>query len=178
MKISQYYPDTSDQELLDFVNEVTALINEGRISIPSQSTAPSSTTNGGNGEKRVVSISTYDVRDYTNAGGTWYYSQIGRPSLAGWGYVQISGTPSSQTQSVSFGTSFDSPPFVVVSYIGVKNTSGAPSAPEDFNAANTLRIMSAFAPTTTGFTIAVYTGNASNMTNGEYEGFSWVAYFD
>lgn len=177
MKLTRYFPDSNDHDLLDFVNDITVLVNEGRFSNPTGTSAPTATANASEGEKRLVKISTYDVRDYSLVDGTWYYSQVGRPCLAGWGYIEATAT-ASVTKAVSFGVTFDSPPFVIVSYIGVKTSSGAPSAPEDFTNANTLRIAAGYAPSTTGFSVAIYTGNGANLTAGQFEGFAWQAFYD
>lgn len=177
MRLDQFYPKTKDQELTDHVVNITTLINEGRLSFRTSSTAPSS-GDATEGELRLVKISSTDVRLYAYVDGNWYYSQISRPVVTGWGYIEISGSPASQTSAVSFPVTFASPPFVQISYIGVKTSAGVPTAPEDFSNANTLRAWAAYAPSTTGFTAAIYTTNASAMTAGHYEGFAYTAYLD
>ena len=175
MRLNQYFPEGDDPELNDFVRDVTTLLNGGQLSFAVTTTAPTSTTGAADGELRLVYLSATDVRLYALVNGVWSYASIGRPVQSGWSYITVSGTPASQTQAVTFPSTFSTAPFVLCSYIGVK-TGTAPTAPSQFTGANTLRIMSAYAPTTAGFTVAVYTGNGSNLTNAEHAGFAWVAY--
>lgn len=179
MKLDRFNPSTRDQELLDHVYNITTLVNEGRLSFQVSDTSPTTGTNATEGELRIVRVGTGDLRLYAYVSGSWYYAQLGRASISGWGYIEITGGgPSAQTKAISFPVTFDSPPFVLITYIGVKTTAGAPTAPEDLSAANTLRAWAAYAPTTTGFTAAIYSTNGSAMTDGHFEGFAYTAFVD
>lgn len=179
MKLDRFYPNTKDQELADHIYNITTLVNEGRLSFNVSSTVPTSGANATEGELRIVEVGTGDLRLYVYVNGVWYYTQLGRATVSGWGYIEITGGgPASQTSSVVFPNSFSTPPFVMLTYIGVKTTAGAPTQPEEFTQANTLRGWAAFAPTTSGFTAAIYSTNGSALTDGHFEGFAYTAYGD
>ncbi len=171
-KLRQYTPRIKDVELTDFITDVRNILNQGRYTPTIVTTVPTATGEEG---QEVIYYSGTTFRRYTYVNGAWRSTSIGQAQEVSWGYITISGTPASQTKAVTFATAFTTTPLVLVSYIGVK-TGTVPTGPGDFTSANTLRTMMGFAPTTSGFTAAVYTGNGSNLSTGEHEGFGYHAF--
>lgn len=168
MKIPQYDPKTKDPELIDMLTDMRNLLNNGRYVIPVATSVPS---NAGDEGQEVLVSNGNKVDRYTYVNGVWRGTGLGWEY--GFGYITISGTPAYQAASLTFDRVYTTAPIVLVTYIGVK-TGTAPTTASDFSGANTLRIFASYAPSTTGCTVVVYTGNASALTNGQHEGFAYL----
>ena len=173
MNLTQYTPRINDRDLLDFVNDVTSIINNGRIGIGVTTSAPS-TTGIGNGELRLY-VNGAQTELFAMYNGTFYGFQSLPTRQSGWGFVQIAaGNPSSQVATVTFPQPFTTVPYVFTSYIGT-TTGSVPTSPSSMSSALTLRGTGAYAPSTTGFTVAIYNTANAGLTSGNYEAFAWLA---
>jgi hypothetical protein len=174
MKINNYTPKTNDRELLDFVNDVTAIINGGRIGVDIISTTPS-ISGASAGELRLYVDGT-DVRLFALSDNAWYSFQYRPITQSGWGYVLITAAGAAagyQIASVTFPVTFATAPYIMASYIGTKAT--APTLITSITGANTLRSVAAYATSTTGFSIVIQNSAGGLMTAGQYECFAWYA---
>lgn len=94
--------------------------------------------------------------------------------VTGWGFITGAGAAVQQSDSVSFGVTFDSKPIVLVSYIGAKASD--PSDVGDFTIAQSMNSYP-ITITTTGFTVemsTVYSGDGNLINNRRY-GYTWIA---
>lgn len=172
MNITQYQPRINDRDLLDFINDVTAILNGGRVGIAQISQSPS-TFNASDGELRLYK-SGNDVRLFAMTGGTWYGFQSLPVQQSGWGYMIVgAGSPAYQIATVTFPLPFATAPLIVATYIGTSAT--LPTSITGITGANTLRSVAAYGSSTTGFTILIQNSAGSTMTTGQYECFSWLA---
>ena len=174
MKISSYTPKTNDRELLDFVNDVTAIINNGRIGIDTISTTP--TIAGASAGELRLYVNGTDVRLFALSDSAWYSFQYRPVTQSGWGYVLIDAPGAAagyQIATVGFPVAFASAPYIITSYIGTKAT--APALITDITGANTLRSVAAYATSTTGFSIVIQNSAGGTLTAGQYECFAWYA---
>ena len=173
MNLTQYTPRINDRDLLDFVNDVTSIINNGRIGIGVTTSAPV-TTGIGDGELRLY-VNGSQTELYAMYKGTFYGFQSMPTRQSGWGYMQIvAGNPTSQVATVTFPQPFTNVPYILISYIGT-STTNAPTSPSSLTSALTLRSMLAYNVSTTGFTAAIFNTANAGLTSGNYEAFSWLA---
>jgi hypothetical protein len=172
MNLTQYTPRINDRDLLDFISDVTAIINGGRIGVGVISASPSS-LNSVDGEMRIYKNGN-DVRLFVMTGNVWYGFQNLPVQQSGWGYIVVgAGNPGYQVATVTFPSPFASPPLVLTSYIGT--TATAPTTIVDITNANTLRSVASFGVSTTGFSIVIQNSAGGAMATGAYEAFAWHA---
>lgn len=167
-KLPNFDPKTRDPELLDMLAAIRNILNNGGYIPPIYPSVP--TAAGEQGQSILVQNGDF-LGQYIYTGSAWQItSQAGE---SGWGYIEISGTPAAQVATLSFAKTYTKAPHVRVTNIGTKTTASAPTKPGDITSANTLRSWVAYAPTTTNCSVAVYTGNGSGMTSGQFECFSY-----
>jgi len=168
MKIPNRDIRTRDPGTIDTLVDIRNAINNGLVIPPIVSAVPTAT--GEEGQKQIYQNGDF-VAEYTYIDGVWRESILGME--VGWGYITVSGTPAYQVGTLTFARTYATAPFVLVTYLGVKAGSN-PSTPADLTGANTLRVMAAYAPTTTQANVVVYTGNGSALTSGDREAFGYI----
>jgi len=168
MKIPDYELHQRDPGTIDMLVDIRNAINNGRVIPPISTTVPTGT--GEEGQKQLYYNGDF-VGEYTYVNGVWRESILGME--IGWGYITVSGTPAYQIATLTFERTYAKAPFVMVTYLGVKAGSD-PTTPGDLTGANTLRIVAAYAPTTTSVSVVVYTGNSSALTNNDREAFGYI----
>jgi hypothetical protein len=96
-------------------------------------------------------------------------------TLVGWGYQQ--GDDTFQiSESVSFGVTFSSVPWVQVSTVGTRAVAdGAPSSLGDFDNTAAGVAVDAVSVSTTGFTASQGKDGGSAISTNFYHGYSWIA---
>lgn len=153
------------------LDNIRRILNNGGY-VPQVITAIPAWT--GDDAEMVMYVNGNEVRNYwhNSSANLWEY---GFPisSKYGWGYVLVDTANSSATKAVSFGYTFQSAPVVLASFVGYDT--GTPDSIDDFDTGLTKMVSSPYAITTTGFTMAVYSGDGSNFPGAWNLGYSWVA---
>ena len=172
MRIEDYaFPRETSTEIKEMLDNIRRVLNNGGYVPQVVSAIPAWA--GDDGEM-VMYINGNEVRNY------WYNSssdlwEYGLPisSKYGWGYVLVDTLSSSATKAVSFGYTFNSAPVVLASFVGYDTAT--PDSIDDFDTGLTKMMANPYAITTTGFTVAVYSGDGSNFPGAYNIGYSWVA---
>lgn len=173
MKVEDYsLPITVPTEAKEMLDNIRRILNNGGYVPQVVSGVPAWT--GENGEEVLYAASKTVVKYvYDTTTGTWNYG-LPISTKYGWSYMTVASTEAVHTAALSFGYTFSSAPIVITSFLGYK-ASGTPSSPADFDTGLTKICVQSYAPSTTGCTLAVYSGDGSNFPGNYVMGIGWIA---
>jgi hypothetical protein len=172
MKVQDYaLPREIPTETKEFLDDIRRILNNGGYVPQALSSVPG--WSGEDGEWVFYALGN-EQRNYVynSLNGTWNYG-VPLSSKYGWDYILVNNAISSATKGISFGYTYSNAPIVFTSFLGY--SLGVPTTVADFTSGLTKTVTSGFAPTTTQFTAAVYSGDGSNFPGNYYMGISWLA---
>lgn len=173
MRVEDYaFPRETSTEIKEMLDNIRRILNNGGYVPQTVSAIPA--WSGDDGEW-VIYINGNEVRNYqyNSTSSLWEYG-FPKSSKYGWGSVLVDTANSSATKAVSFGYTFQSAPVVLASFIGY-SSSGNTGTIDLFDTGLTKMVANPYAISTTGFTMAVYSGDGSNFPGAYNMGYSWVA---
>lgn len=173
MRVQDYaIPKEVPTETKEFLDDIRRILNNGGYVPQVISSIPG--WYGEDGES-VIWVNGAEQRLYyfNSAASIWNYG-LPLSTKYGWTYLTVTNAEASHTGALSFGYTFQTAPIVIVSFLGYQ-AAGVPTSPADFATGLTKISVSAFGVSTTGVTVAVYSGDGSNFPGNYNMGVSWIA---
>ena len=174
MKVQDYaLPKEIPTETKEFLDDIRRILNNGGYVPQTINAIPG--WFGEQGESvHVINGPEQRLYYFNDQNVSWNYG-IPLSSKYGWTYITVTNAEASQTGALAFGYTFNIAPIVLCSFIGYMPTGSLPVSPADFSTGLTKVVASSYNSTTSGCSMAIYTGDGSNFPGNYHMGISWLA---